>query len=91
MTALPLCVTVSIPERCKGQPAGRHSAFYALSIQHVIKWAVTGWRGFCLAFFDYTLFPSLKDERDSVVLRGLKGERGSLALWLRVAQWVEFY
>ena len=91
MTALPIYVTISILIRCKWQPAGRYSAFYALSIQHVIKWAVPGWRGFCLAFFAYTLFPSLKDERNGVILRGLKGERGSRPLWLRVAQWVEFF
>ena len=61
-----------------GQPAGRYSAFYTLQIKHVIKWAVPGWRGFCLAFFAYTALPSWKDERNGVVVRKLKRERDPL-------------
>jgi hypothetical protein len=38
----------------------RHSSFYTLKYKHVIKWAVTGWRGFCLAVFVNTALPAVR-------------------------------
>jgi hypothetical protein len=40
----------------------RHSSFYTLKAIYVIKWAVTGWRGFCRLTMTNTFLPAVRDQ-----------------------------